>query len=102
MWMTTLLFNKWLTDLRSDLKAKGCRVFLIMDNCSSQKVFKPDNVDVTISIMHDMNGIEVHNLTCIMLPPNATSLIQPLDQGIIAMVKARYRAWFLRWMIDPV
>ena len=34
-----------------------------------------------------------------MLPPNATSLIQPLDQGVIAMVKARYRKWYLRWML---
>ena len=31
--------------------------------------------------------------------PNATSLIQPLDQGIIAMVKGRYRKWYLRWML---
>ena len=46
-----------------------------------------------------MHVIQVDNLYCIMLPPNATSLIQPLDQGIIAMVKARYRKWYLRWTL---
>ena len=44
--------------------------------------------------------IQLDNLWCIMLPPNATTLIQPLDQGIIAMVKARYRKWFLSWILN--
>ena len=44
--------------------------------------------------------IQLDNLLCIMLPPNATALIQPLDQGIIAMVKARYRKWFLSWILN--
>ena len=43
--------------------------------------------------------IQIENCYSIMLPPNATSLIQPLDQGVIAMVKARYRKWYLRWML---
>ena len=43
--------------------------------------------------------IQIDNVYCIMLPPNATSLIQPLDQGIIAMVKVRYRKWYLRWTL---
>ena len=43
--------------------------------------------------------IQVDEMYCIMLPPNATSLIQPLDQGAIAMVKARYRKWYLRWIL---
>ena len=34
-----------------------------------------------------------------MLPPNATLVIQPLYQGIIAMVKARYRKWYLNWLL---
>ena len=36
----------------------------------------------------------------ILLPPNATALVQPLDQGIIAMVKARYRRWYLHWILQ--
>ena len=47
-----------------------------------------------------MQVIQIENCYCIMLPPNATSLIQPLDQGIIAMVKSRYRKWYLRWMLQ--
>ena len=43
--------------------------------------------------------IEIEDSHCIMLPPNATSLIQPLDQGIIAMAKSRYRKWYLTWLL---
>ena len=61
---------------------------------------KSSDCDVVASVTHDINGTHVDNLDCIIYTANATALIQPLDQGIIAMVKARYRAWFLRWLID--
>ena len=98
--MTTALFNQWLTDVRKEFKAAGRRVFMIMDNCSSHKVLPADDASTVTSTIFDINVIQVDNLWVIMLPPNATALIQPLDQGIIAMVKARYRRWFLRWLID--
>ena len=71
-----------------------------MDNCSSHRVVSTNDTLVVTSVIHDINVTKVDNLWVIMLPPNATALIQPLDLGIIAMVKARYRAWFLRWLID--
>ena len=98
-WMTTPLFNARLTDIRKEFKAEGRWIFMIMDNCPSHKITKPDDAEVVTQIMHDINVIQVDNLYCIMLPPNATALVQPLDQGIIALVKAPYRAWFLRWLI---
>ena len=99
-WMTKELFNQWLTEIRTDFRVRGKRIFLLMDNCSSHRVLKPDDAEMHVSVMCDINVINVDNMWCIMLPPNATALIQPLDQGIIALVKARYRAWFLRWLID--
>ena len=99
-WMTTELFNRWLTKIRTEYKQKGRSIYMIMDNCPSHKILKPDDCDITACVIHDINVIRVDNLWCIMLPPNATALIQPLDQGIITLVKARYRAWFLRWLID--
>ena len=47
-----------------------------------------------------MQVVQVENLYVILLPPNATALIQPLDQGIMAMVKARYRKWYLHWVLS--
>ena len=99
-WMNKELFNRWLTEIRADFKASGKRIFLIMDNCSSHRVLQLEDTHMNVSMMHDIHVIQIDNMWCIMLPPNATALIQPLDQGIIALVKARYRAWFLRWLID--
>ena len=36
-------------------------------------------------------GFQCDNVVCLYLPPNVTSVIQPLDQGIIAAFKAHYR-----------
>ena len=36
-------------------------------------------------------GFQFDNVVCLFLPPNVTSVIQPLDQGIIAAFKAHYR-----------
>ena len=93
--MATVLFNQWLTDVRHEFKAAGRRVFMIMDNCSSHKVLLAEEAEVTTHVIHDINVVQVDNMWVIY-----PALIQPLDQGIIAMVKARYRAWFLRWLID--
>ena len=98
--MATVLFNQWLTDVRHEFKAAGRRVFMIMDNCSSHKVLLAEEAEVTTHVIHDINVVQVDNLWVIYLPRNATTLNQQLDQGIIVMVKAQYRAWFLRWLID--
>ena len=38
----------------------------------------------------DLNHIDP-NVQIVFLPPNTTSLIQPMDQGVIATLKAFYR-----------
>ena len=35
-------------------------------------------------------GFQFDNVVCLFLPPKVTSVIQPLDQGIIAAFKAHY------------
>ena len=47
-------------------------VLYVCDNASSHQV------------------LEYSNVKFLMLPPNATSVVQPLDQGIIRSVKRRY------------
>ena len=123
-WMTREIFNAWLGALRGDFKMQGRKLFLIMDNCSAHFIVHPAakkyqirgiNVS-TASISCDgevfiynptyvcstclLQVIQIEDCYCIMLPPNCTSVIQPLDQGIIGMVKSRYRKWFLRWVLS--
>ncbi|XP_065304542.1 tigger transposable element-derived protein 6-like [Dermacentor albipictus] len=73
-WMTSELFGKWLKSWDDDLVSQGRKVCLLVDNCSA----------------HHCN-VSVSNIELRFLPPNTTSVLQPLDQGVIRALKAGYR-----------
>ena len=43
--------------------------------------------------------VSIPHIWVIYLPPNCTSFVQPLDQGIIYSFKCRYRVWYLKWLL---
>lgn len=78
-WMTSAFFTEWfnncfIPEVEVYLEQKGLdfKVLLIVDNASSHP------------------NLEHPNVNMVFLPPNTTSLIQPLDQGIIATFKKYY------------
>ncbi|XP_071952507.1 tigger transposable element-derived protein 4-like [Antedon mediterranea] len=77
-WMTGALFDDYLTDLNNQMMFQGRNILLFLDNASSHV------------------GLEKSNIKLAFLPPNTTSVLQPLDQGIIKAFKSRYRAKLLR------
>ncbi|XP_071055115.1 tigger transposable element-derived protein 1-like [Onthophagus taurus] len=82
-WMTSHIFVEWykecfVKEVERYLKSKNLsfRVLLILDNATSHPV------DV-LKFGHPC--VEV-----VFLPPNTTSLLQPLDQGVIKAFKSHY------------
>lgn len=73
-WMTQDLFTSWLCKFDEDMVAEKRRVVLILDNCTAHNV-KPKLTAVNLKF----------------LPANTTAKSQPLDQGVIATVKALYK-----------
>lgn len=90
-WVTTALFTEWfkncfLPEVEIYLKQKSLdfKVLLILDNA-------PGHVH-----------IEHNNVQILFIPPNTTSLIQPLDQGIIATFKKYYIKSTYQSILDKI
>jgi len=76
-WMTDELFTEWARSFNTHIAAtKQKRVLLIIDNASVH------NTLYTLKLSH---------VSVLFLPPITTGHLQPLDQGIIASLKRRYR-----------
>lgn len=85
-WSDSKVFKKWWEAFRLYIRSRTNRkCLLIMDNCG------PHGTELV-----DPGGqIEV-----IFLPPNVTSVYQPMDAGVIAMLKKNYRYRLLMRMFD--
>ncbi|GFT53170.1 tigger transposable element-derived protein 6 [Trichonephila clavipes] len=81
--MTTEHFNEWLVSLNSDMKREKRHIFLFLDNCT----------------VHN-NAPPLSNVKLKFFPPNSTSKLQPLDQGIIHNFKTFYRREVVKSILD--
>ena len=72
-WMTRKTFGEILQKWNRQLVREGRKVVLLLDNHVSHQKQKCSNIRIEF------------------FPPNCTSLVQPLDQGIIRMVKCATR-----------
>ena len=73
-WMTSDIFEDWLRKLDKKFAREGRKVLMLVDNCPAHP--KTQNLKA---------------VTLKFLPPNTTSCLQPMDQGIIQNLKVLYR-----------
>lgn len=73
-WMTADLFEAEICNWDTELAKKGRRIALLLDNCTAH----PQLAALT-------------NIQLTFLPPNTTSVLQPMDQGVIRSLKCHYR-----------
>ena len=74
-WMTSNLFEEWLHQVNNKMKHEKRRILMFLDNAPCHPELRE-----TLS-----------NIKLQFFPPNTTSRLQPLDQGIIKHVKVIYR-----------
>ena len=72
-WMTGEIHHQIMSKLNNEMRLSNRHILYVCDNASSHQV-------------RDYSHIKF-----LMLPPNATSIMQPLDQGTILSAKRRYK-----------
>lgn len=82
-WMTGEIYARWLRRIDNLMKLKNRKIVLFVDQC-------PAHVNVD----------HLDNVKVILLPPNTTSLIQPLDAGIILSFKRSYRTLVMKIILE--
>jgi hypothetical protein len=68
---------------------------MILDKTSSHVVSS-----TKVGRSRGFSTLELGNMTLVFLPPNVTSIVQPLDQGIITSFKIQYRKKLLWWLLS--
>ena len=84
-WMDCDLFDEWVREIDRKFLAEKRKIALIVDNCPA---------------LPKVEGLKAIDL--IFLPPNTTLKTQPMDQGIIRSLRARYRTKVIRKYIAAV
>ena len=79
-WMTGEINHQIMTKLNNEMRLSNRHILYVCDNASSHQVR------------------EYSHIKFLMLPPNATSIMQPLDQGIILSAKRRYKKLAERYL----
>ena len=87
-WMTSALFQEYIYQINTDLRISKRNILLLLDNApchflSSNYAFVGKVFGLSIALLS--------NVMIVYLPANTTSLLQPLDQGVIAVFKQLYK-----------
>jgi len=84
-WKTSEIWSEWLKKVDDEMRRQKRHIMMLCDNCAAHS----DDVRLT-------------NVKLVFMPPNTTSLIQPMDQGIIANFKRLYRSLVLRQLMTAI
>jgi hypothetical protein len=84
--MKIVIFEDWLKYFNNEMKIMKNKALLLIDNAGGY--------DCSVEFLDSLTYIKVH-----FLRPNCTSVIQPLDQGIIHAFKNIYRKLIVKFML---
>ena len=84
-WMDSTLFKEWVRELDNQLEKENQKVALIIDNCTAHPEIR-----------------RFKAIDFFFLPPNTTTVLQPMNQEVIRSLKARYRTKVVEKMIEAI
>ena len=81
------IFEAWQLEFNEKMKKENRHVLLLIDNAGGH--------NISLELRNKLTNVEVSNL-----PANTTSVLQPLDQGIIRTFKLYYRKLLVEYLFD--
>jgi hypothetical protein len=81
-WVNRSIFKMWINEINESMKHQQRKILMVLDNCTAHLISEPSNIKF------------------LFLPPVTSSLIQPLDQGIIKCVKSQYRKQLFSFILE--
>ena len=84
-WLAGVLFEEWVRKLDSSFRTQSREVAVLSDKCPPHPKIK-----------------NLTNINLIFLPPNTTSVLQPVNQGAIQSLKAHHEKKFVCLCIKAV
>lgn len=82
-WMTSDLFTTEIRHRGRELPTQKAKIQLLVDNCPAHPVVE-----------------DLENIKLVFIPANTTSIIQPMDQGVIRSLKSHYCKLILLRLIE--
>ena len=83
--MDSILFEEWVREVDRRFTKEGRKIVLLVDNCPAHR-----SIDNLVST------------ELIFLPPNTTSKLQPMDQGVIRSLKTHYKTMSIKMLIEAI
>lgn len=83
-WMTAEFFSDFMRNLNTEMMKARRKIIVFIDNAACHP------------------HLELENVKLEFLPPNATSELQPMDQGIIQSFKLQYRKMLLNQSVEYI
>ena len=88
--MNATIFREWLIKLDKQMKSQDRKILLFLDNFGGHS---PNNKEAPFALT---------NIKIVYFPANCTSVIQPMDQGIIQAFKRRYRTHIVKRKLESI
>jgi hypothetical protein len=81
--MTSKIFQQYVSKWNNGLRRKNWKILLLVGNCPVHPHIQ-----------------DLSNIKLVFLPPNTTTVLQPMDMGIIKSFKGYFRRFLVLQLID--
>lgn len=94
-WMNGDIFTNWVTGENRRMVAKGRKILILLDNAASHKVEGVQRIMIS-----GFDAFVLSNITLLFFPVNVSSVVQPLNQGVMAALKVQYKRKLVTWTLQ--